>query len=243
MEELKVTGIVLSVKPHKEKDAILDIFTAELGKIRAVLKGVKNPKAKFKFACQPFCFAEWVLVKSGDFFTAINVYQYDTFYELTTDYNNFVYASVMLEVCSEILKPNIIAERLLVMLLNSLKKIVYENGDSLIVLNKFLLDTIQYLGYGLSFKSCGVCGMPITTDIVLSYVSNDFCCTNCCNGHGVLISKEQYNFLKIVDSTELDRIGSIKFKPELAKASLNLLKLDLENLLNFRIKSLNLDLV
>ena len=40
MEELTVTGIVLSSMPYKDKDKLIHIFTVELGVVTGILKGV-----------------------------------------------------------------------------------------------------------------------------------------------------------------------------------------------------------
>ena len=44
MEQIKFTGIVLKSVDYKEKDKLLTIFSLELGKITATLKGVKQEK-------------------------------------------------------------------------------------------------------------------------------------------------------------------------------------------------------
>ena len=62
MDDLKYKGIVLAARDHKEKDKLVTLFTLEQGKITALLKGVKAPKAKLAFAAQLFCFGEFLLV-------------------------------------------------------------------------------------------------------------------------------------------------------------------------------------
>ena len=69
MADLIVTAVVLNSIDYKEKDKLVKLFTAETGVISAVLKGVKSANSKLKFACQPFCFAEFELVKKGEFYT------------------------------------------------------------------------------------------------------------------------------------------------------------------------------
>ena len=81
MEEFKVKGVVLASKDYKEKDILITLFTVELGKITAVLRGAKQSKAKLKYAGQPFCFADWILVKKGEYFYVTAVDLIDTFYE------------------------------------------------------------------------------------------------------------------------------------------------------------------
>ena len=138
MDEYKVRGIVLASNDYKEKDILITLFTVELGKIKAVLRGAKQQKAKLKFAGQPFCFADWILVKKGEFFFVTQVDLIDTFYDLTLDYDDFLTASALSEVVIELLKPNIINEALFVKFLTAIKNLIYDNINNNIVFCKFL---------------------------------------------------------------------------------------------------------
>lgn len=234
MDELKVNGIVLNSADYKENDILITIFTAELGKIKAVLRGAKQPKAKFKFAGQPFCFAEWILVKRGEFFVVTSVTSHDVFYDLTTDYDNFIVASFMIKLCDYILKPGMINEQLLVAFLQALKAIVYDSVDAKLTYSKFMLETLRLSGYGLNFKTCGVCGLPIAGDILLSSNTNDFCCVSC-GGYGKQISRKCYNLLRIIDETPFSKLASIKEKPENLQLCVEILRFDLQNVFGYRL--------
>lgn len=237
MEEIKVNGIVLSVTEYGEKDALLTIFTAELGKITAKIRGVKSDRAKFKHACQPFCFGEWVCSRKGEYFTVTSFSLIDNFYDLTLDYDNFVLCTTFLEICNKILRPNIISEELFVALITSLKNIVYEEINKYLVAVKFYLIATSILGYTLSFDCCGSCGLNIKSDIYLSNVTNDFCCVPCSNRNGQLTSREEYNILKIINYTAFDKLSTIKIKNEVLIKVLVILKYNLENIFNSKIIS------
>ncbi len=237
MEEIKVNGIVLSSIDYGEKDALVSLFTVELGKITIKMRGVKGDKAKFKYACQPFCFGEWVCAKKGDYYTLISFSLVDNFYELTLDYNKYVICNTFLEMCDKILKPNIISEKLFVNLLTALKQCVYEDDNPFKVAVKFYLQTISIMGYGLTFGNCFSCGLPIKSDIYLSNHTNDFCCVPCCNRNGELVSKEVYNTLKILNQTNFYGLKNVAIKDAILKRALILLKTDYENLINQKLIS------
>ncbi len=238
MDEYIVNGIVLSAADYKENDILITLFTAELGKIKAILKGAKQPKAKLKYAGQQFCFAEWVLVKRGEFFTVTSVSVTDAFFDITTDYDKFLNASTLLEICGHILKPAMISETLFVALLKALKYIVYENIDANLVLSKFMLETLTISGYGLNFKACGVCDMPIAGDVILSASTNEFCCVSCSGGFGKNITKKCYGLLKIIDSTPFERLSTIKVKTEDIKECVAVLKFDVSNVFSIKLKDI-----
>ena len=86
MEEIIVTGIVLTSMPYREKDKLIHIFSVELGNVTALLRGVSAPNSKLKFAGQPFCMGKFELAKGHDFYTVKGVELIDTFYDVSLDY-------------------------------------------------------------------------------------------------------------------------------------------------------------
>lgn len=237
MDEYKVKGIVLTANDYKDKDILITLFTIELGKIRAVLRGAKQSKAKLKFAGQPFCFADWILVKRGEYFYITQVDLIDTFYDLTTDYDNFLIASSLSEILLEILKPNIISEQIFVKFLTAIKCLVYDKIKSEVVLCKFMLDVLNLSGYALNFQTCGMCNMPILGDIILSSVTNDFSCVSCSNNYGLPVSKREFNSLKIINNSSWEKLNSIKISDEILTCCINVLKFDLQNVFNHKFKT------
>lgn len=214
MEELKVTGIVLSSADLKENDKNIEIFTVELGKINAILKGVKKANAKLKFAGAPFCFANFILSKNGDRFSVIQVDLIETFFEITSDYDSFMNASKMLKLCKYILKPNILSESLFVNLLNSLKLIVYDNLDSSLILLKFILETLSIVGYACDLSDCSSCHSPLIKECYLDLETSALICNNCSLETSIKLNPLQFSTLRILNNTEILKLGTVKLKNE-----------------------------
>ena len=80
--------------------------------------------------------------------------------------------------------------------------------------------------------------MPILGDIVLSAVSNDFACVSCSNNYGMLVSKREFNSLKIIANTEWSKLNSVKLSEEILMCCINILKYDLQNITNYRFKTI-----
>lgn len=235
MEELSITGIVLSAMPFKEKDKLIHIFSVELGKVTAILKGVSSHNAKLKFASQPFCFAKFDIVKSKDFFVVKGCDVIDSFFEITSDYDNFQMSSLMLEICSNILKPNILAEGLFISLIKSLQNIVYEGVGARLVVSKFILSTLSSIGYELNFETCDNCGMKFIGDIKFDLYSGTFRCRTCSGGE--IVNKQDFTTLKIINASPFEKIKTIKVRPECEQRILLLLVRDLSERLQVRFKS------
>lgn len=239
MEEFSVTAIVLNSFNYREKDKILHLFSLELGNISAILKGVASPKAKLKFAGQPFCFAKFDLVKSNEFYVVKNVDLIDAFFDLTADYENFLFATSMLEVCNHILKPGIISEGLFVTLLKTLKNIVYNNIDIKLSIIKFYLILLELMGYKLNFDKCDNCNMSMIGEIRFDLNSGAFRCRACSSGEDV--SKQDFINLKFINSTDIDRLHTLKIGYESIN---NIVKIIINNVcrrLNYSFKSFKID--
>lgn len=239
MEDITVTGIVLSAMPYREKDKLIHIFSVELGKITAILKGVSAPNSKLKFAGQPFCFGKFELTGSKEFYTVKGVELIDAFFDLTLDYDKYMLATSMLEISSIILKPNIIAENMFLCLIKTLQNIVYNNIDAQLSIMKFYLSVLEMIGYALNFSACDNCGMKFVGDIKFNSETGTFRCFSCSGG--VKVNPRDFMNLKIVSSTSVDRLHTIKLSAESLKPCIKLLVQDLSSKLNVRLKSIDLN--
>lgn len=240
MEDITVVGVVLSAMPYREKDKLIHIFSVELGKVTAILKGVSSPSSKLKFAGQPFCFAKFELTGSKDFYTVKGAELIDTFFDITNDYNVYSLALSMLEISSVILKPNIIAENMFLCLIKTLQNIVYNNIDPKLSILKFYLSVLKMIGYELNFETCDNCSMKFLGDIKFSMDTGTFRCTAC---GGIKIEKVDFMTLKILSNTPIERLNTIKLTTRSIDNSIKLILNNLSNKLNYKIKSVDLNLI
>ena len=238
MEDVTVTGIVLSAMPYRENDRLIQLFSVELGKVTAILKGVASSKAKMKFAGQVFCFGKFDLTASKGFYVVKGVDLVDSFFDLTQDYDIYKLSQSMLEVCSHILKPSIIAEKIFITLIKSLQNIVYNKIDAHIAVLKFFLSTLEDIGYGLNFETCDNCSMAFVGDIKFDENSGTFRCVDCSGG--VKVSRGDFMTLKLISSTEISRLHTLKLRKELVSSCFKLVVEDLQLRLNCKLKSLDL---
>lgn len=237
MEEITITGIVLSAMPYKEKDKLISIFSVELGKITAILKGVSTSNAKLKFAGQPFCFGKFDLVRTKDFFVVKGCDAIDTFFDLTEDYEKFQLCSLMLEISSAVLKPNILAENLFLCLVKSLQYIVYEGVSTRLVVAKFILFTLKSIGYELNFETCDNCGMKFVGDIKFDLYSGTFRCRACSGGE--VVSRQDFANLKIISASPIEKLKTIKTTIDSQKRMIAMLVDNLSDKLNAKFKSIS----
>ncbi|UKI51749.1 MAG: recombination protein O N-terminal domain-containing protein [Clostridium sp.] len=81
MEE-KLNALCVRVVDYKDNDRLITLCTAEKGKILVKATGVKNPKAKLKFAASPLCFGEYIVVENKGRYTLKGCEAYDNFQDI-----------------------------------------------------------------------------------------------------------------------------------------------------------------
>ena len=165
MEEIKLKGIVIKADDYKDSDKLVTIFSAEKGLIRARARGVKKNKAKLAFAVQPFAFIEFMLAERDGFYTIINASSVDQFFNITNDFDNYIFMIACLEVVQKTVKENENQVDLFLLLLNSLKLVAYENVSSINVFIKFMIESLSVLGFNLELETCSLCGEKLSNKI------------------------------------------------------------------------------
>lgn len=213
MEEIKLKGIVVKAVDYKDSDKIVTIFSAENGIIHARARGVKKAKAKLTFAVQPFAFVEFMLIKSGDFYTIINATSIDQFFNITMDFDNYILMLACLEVCEKTIKENMQSSEMFVLLLNCLKMVCYENASAMQVFIKFMIEALKFIGFSLEFSCCACCGEILSVNhFSFSYDYNGMICEKCENKIEHLeLSKGEYAILKQISESTVDGLKSLKF--------------------------------
>ena len=236
MEDYKVNGIVLSARDYSEKDKLITLFTLEFGKITAKLKGVKSAKAKLKYAGQPFCFGEWVLTKTGENYTVVSCSIIDTFYELTADYDLMLCATKLLKLVNIVFKSGLINEKLFINLINALKLILYDSCENDLILVKFYVDFLNMCGYGVDFSHCSRCGKQFLNDVYLDIKTGGVVCMHCSNNEtDIYLSKQEFAYMKLISTTELKKINTIKIQNEILTQIKGLIEKKIKNVFDIDI--------
>lgn len=238
METIITKGIVLCSYDYKEKDKLVELFSVELGKITAVLKGCKAPSAKLKFAFQPFCFAEFSLIKVGKFYQITNASLIDSFFGIPADLDKYYLSNILLEVCSVVIEKEEQNPKLFLLLANALKHVCYDNINPYLVVVKFCTDVLVMSGYKPDFRLCQVCGLPYTNKVYLNLDSGEFTCLSCKADSAILVPNQTFSCIKIANNTSYDRLNSVKISNDIAKDAIKTVCKNLEHRFFKNIRSL-----
>lgn len=214
MNELKIQAIVLEAKDAREADKRLALFSCELGLIWATIKGVKKPKAKLAGVSQPFCFAEFLLNKKGDFYTVINASVIENFFNVTADFDKYIVGTAMLEFCKKTVKENDPSLNLFVLLLKALKQLEYAGSNPMAVLIKFLLEALAGIGYRITTNKCACCSSEGLLDYGAgySYDHGGLMCKKCAAVvDSMQLTAQEHAIFKNISNTDIADISRLKF--------------------------------
>lgn len=183
MEE-KVQGIVLSGVSYGENDKILSLLTPDKGAISARIKGVKKAGAKLKFASEPFCFAEYVLLKNGEKRTVKSATLIDSFYPVREDLIKYYSSCAVLDFARHMFRVEVDGAKAFIETANVLSKIAYGDEGAKQVLLKFLIKGISLSGYALNLNGCLKCGKVEISKPYFDGNRGGFICEDCFDKDG-----------------------------------------------------------
>lgn len=212
---IKTMGIVLKSSPHtKDASRMLEIFSPELGRFFAVIRGVEKPKAKLAVCASPFCFGEFVLVERGGRYTVTDCAVADTFYELAYNLDCYVLGSAMLEITNKLSQEGEANFELFKLLLNSLKVMLYEKAEPTITLIKFIIESLKLSGFGFELATCGNCGRQMQSQLGagLVYEGSGVVCLACANKiQSVNLENGEWEILKNINNCNINSISTLNF--------------------------------
>lgn len=143
---MDLQGICLRVTNYRDKDKILTLATFEKGRITAVAKGVRSPKAKLKAGCMPMVFGEFSFAEGGrnNILTGINVEE--NFHNCWIDAKRNCAALLILEMLEKLSIEGVNISHEILLALKALKEINYNTVYPNAVSVWFIAKILKYAG-------------------------------------------------------------------------------------------------
>lgn len=202
--EQKILGIVLKSIDFRENDKLVTIFTSE-GKKTCILKGCKKPNAKLRFASEPFCLGEYILVTKADRTTAINCTLVDLFYDIRTDIKKMYTAFTILEFLNSAVEENTDQTEMFSLAIECIKNICYKKNVEQTTLIYFLAKALEMEGYGLNLDTCTACDKELTGTLKINFDDGGFCHAKCSVESGNTIETSLVNKLKAISNSKKEK--------------------------------------
>lgn len=158
---------------------MLTLFSLENGVVDCILRGVKKPNAKLRFAAEVFCFAEYLLVEKNGRKTVVEANEIDDFYDLRTDVDKYYAASAVVEYLRGFCQKGENYYDLFLNVVNAFKGIESAPLPPNLFLVKFYMESLREAGYGITFSNCSCCQKPISGRVFFDFNDCVFKCIDC----------------------------------------------------------------
>lgn len=188
------------------------LFSFEQGKICATLKSVKSPTAKLKAGKEPFCFADFLLVKKGESFVVTGVDVIDTFHDIALDYERYLAGCEILLFVQKVCNFNFAEKEIFYELVHTLNELCYGKASCLLIKTKFFLFMLKQNGVPLNLECCSVCEIPFRAKVFLCIDTGELTCEKCRKPFSVILSKSEIDLAKEIEITTYEDLSKLLFE-------------------------------
>lgn len=178
MKDYKTEAIVINTRDLGESDKILTLYTRERGKVSAVSRGVRKPRARLAAVAQVFTYATFQIFPGRQLHRIAQVALIDSFHHLRQDLDRLAYASYFAELVDKLVESDEPHEDLFILLLAAMH-LVAHTTDLEIVQRWFELKLMSLLGYHPHVDNCIVCQRDFAASARLSVNLGGVLCHRC----------------------------------------------------------------
>lgn len=241
-------AVLIRSYPLSESSVIGVFYTRDFGKVRAVARGIRSTKSKFRGQLDLLNRGHLIYTEKANRELQIvrDFDLIDNFEQIKTDFDRFSYACYFAELIDAIESDGGENPEIFSLLM---KTFCYFRmvGDLQLFARMFELHLLEITGYSPQFARCSDCGNVLTSqDSVLYYQdqTSEMVCAACVTPHLVQISRGSCELMKRLQRSNFDQLVRIRA----SRQNYREMKFVLSALINYhtqrRLKSLKfLDLV
>ena len=145
-ERITATGMVLMSGPVGEYDKRIVLLTREMGRITCFARGARKQNSALLAATNPFAFGEFEMYVGRDSYTIVKANIKEYFRELSVDPDLASYGFYFLEIANYYTRENLDGSDMLKLIYVSLKALLSEKLDFLLVRRIFEMKAMQLNG-------------------------------------------------------------------------------------------------
>lgn len=213
METFVTDAINIKTYPLSENDSIVVMFSKEMGLIRGIAKGAKNPKSKLGARMQSLIANRLMLNKKRNLDIIKEASAINPFNKLRYDLDKLTMAFYAAEIintfCNDDDKDKTQNELIYNLLYKTLENIQISKDKTQITLNilKFQLHFMNIAGFGIELERCLKCSKTVEGDALFSIQTGGIICPNCDvdQVQYVKLHKKIREFLITLSKTPVDK--------------------------------------
>ena len=207
MNQIVLTGMVLSTMPIGEYDRRVVILTKEQGKISAFARGARRPNSPLVGAANPLAFGEFTMYEGRTSYTIQSASITNYFAELREDVVGAYYGFYFLEVADYYAKEYTDEREMLKLLYQSMRALINPHIPNRLVRRIFELKALTVNGQAPQVFQCVICGDQ-ERPAVFSPAKGGIVCSECSGDviDGMILDNSTLYSMQYIESTPVVKL-------------------------------------
>ncbi len=207
VNQITVTGMVLSSVPIGEYDKRVVILTKERGKIAAFARGARKQSSPLGGSVMPFSFGEFTIYEGRTSYTMVSASISNYFAELRNDVEGAYYGFYFMDIANYYAKEANDETKLLKLLYQTFRALVKPSIPNRLIRCIFELKAISINGEGPQVFGCLVCGDK-ERPVKFSVKRGGLVCGECDKGiyDGVRLHPSTIYTMQYIISTPVEKL-------------------------------------
>lgn len=218
MNQIVLTGMVLSTAPVGEYDRRVVILTKEQGKISAFARGARRPNSPLVGAVNPFSFGEFTLYQGRTSYTIQSASISNYFAELREDVVGAYYGFYFMEFAAYYTRENNDEREMLKLLYQTLRALINPHIPDLLIRYIFELKALCINGQAPQVYQCVTCGDK-DRPAVFSAAKGGLVCSECSGDviDGIVLDQSTLYSMQFIESSKIEHLYTFTVKEKVLK--------------------------
>lgn len=214
MPTYSTVGITLLVHKYKGTQRLAVFYTADRGKLEAVVSGVGKPGSKLAPAVEPFTLSKLFLAEGRSFDRLTQCDVIESFYDIRKDMGRLGRASYVVELIAQTSEPGDPDPVLFDALRRTLAALTVSDDPEL-VMWAFVLRYLHARGIGPVLDRCLGCGCELRLECAYVATLGGCVCPECAatESGSPAVSPQARGAMRTLASLDLGRLDRLKLSP------------------------------
>jgi len=232
MSATKTQAFILKTQDYRDTSLLGHFYTRDFGKVRGIVRGIRDARARFGSTLEPFSLNEILFYKrrrGGDLHQVTQVDLIDDFTGVRGDLERLGYASYFIELVNELTEPEDPNQEIFDLLKDSLRFLT-SGASAKRAARIFEVKLLENLGLMPEIVSCVVCRADSPDPAFFNVALGGIRCKTCSQSRlavatgrladeqsavvGVPVSKGTLNFLQHVQRAAVNDLYKVKVAQE-----------------------------
>ena len=242
VNQITLTGMILTAAPIGEYDRRVVILTRERGKISAFARGARRPNSALMGVTSPFSFGEFTVYEGRTSYTLVSASISNYFQELRTDVEGAYYGFYFMDLAGYYAREANDETEMLKLLYQTLRALTNPHIPNALIRCIYELKAVTVNGEGPQVMECMMCGDRERKKI-FSVRRGGVLCTQCAGSHiadGMRLLPSTLYTLQYIVCSPVEKLYNFVVKDEVLKELQKLTKAYLDEYLGKHFKSLDI---